>query len=204
MMQGKFSWVRRARSMESGKMGITGAISHLRLLSFRRDRSGTASIEFAILALPFFVLVFALLEICLSFTVRQMLSYSTETVARQLQTGQLLGTDLTAEELRRKLCGNIQIVVAHDCPGLTFSLNSFDTFKAVPVRDLVDGSGKLLNANLLKPGGSSSINQLNVLYRWPIITDLLKRIGEKAAPDGKLNLFSTITWQNEPFPEGEP
>lgn len=167
-----------------------------------KDRCGAVQIEFALLAFPFFVLVFAIIEVGVSFTARQMLSYSAEAVARQLQTGQLQANDATPEKLRTLLCSRIQFMVGQGCPELSFNLISYTTFAAVPVSNLVDAKGLLVKANTVSPGGSSAINQLNVLYRWPIMVDLLQRLSKDAAPDGRMGLFTTITWQNEPFPEG--
>lgn len=195
--------------MQDGHSWLTGARQSLRRVlpwrayqRFRGDHRGAVQIEFALLVLPFCVLVFAIIEVGVSFTARQMLSYSAEAVARQLQTGQLQANDVTADKLRTLLCSRIQFMVGQGCPELSFNLTSYTTFAAVPVSNLVDAKGLLVKANTVSPGGSSAINQLNVLYRWPIIVDLLQRLNKDNAPDGRMGLFTTITWQNEPFPEG--
>ena len=56
---------------------------------FLRDRSGSTAIEFALLAIPFSVLVFAILESCISFAGQQVMANVTDDIARQLRTGQL-------------------------------------------------------------------------------------------------------------------
>ncbi len=56
---------------------------------FLRDRSGSTAIEFAALALPFSMLVFAILESCIAFAGQEVMANATDDVARQLRTGQV-------------------------------------------------------------------------------------------------------------------
>ncbi|MBC8129296.1 MAG: pilus assembly protein, partial [Rhizobiaceae bacterium] len=56
---------------------------------FRRDRKGVAAVEFAILAIPFFVTVFAIVETSLVFLAELTLDQSVDRVARKVRTGEL-------------------------------------------------------------------------------------------------------------------
>ncbi|MBP0685458.1 pilus assembly protein, partial [Mycobacterium tuberculosis] len=56
---------------------------------FRKDNRGSVAIEFALIALPFFLLIFAVVEVTLSFTAEQVMSNTVDDIARQLRTGQL-------------------------------------------------------------------------------------------------------------------
>ena len=56
---------------------------------FRRDRKGSVAIEFAVLALPFSLLVFAILESGISYAGGQVLANATDDVARQIRVGNL-------------------------------------------------------------------------------------------------------------------
>ncbi|NWN27536.1 pilus assembly protein, partial [Escherichia marmotae] len=51
----------------------------------------------------------------------------------------------------------------------------------------------------VNPGGAGTINQLRIFYRWPILTDLMKTRIASIKSQGKTLLFSTATWQNEPY-----
>ena len=51
--------------------------------------SGSTAIEFTLLSIPFAVLVFAILESCISFAGQQVMANVTDDIARQLRTGQL-------------------------------------------------------------------------------------------------------------------
>jgi len=169
------------------------------LRGFRRDRSGTTAVEFAVLIFPFLILIFSVIEVCVSFMGQQLLSDATDSIARQLRTGQLRAADVMDGKLHDLLCERIEIFVPAGCPELSANLKTYTTYASVPKSGIVDATGHLSLGNAVDPGGTASINQLNVLYRWPLLTDIMRRQMASSGGDGKLPLFATNTWQNEPY-----
>ena len=55
---------------------------------FMRNQGGSTAIEFAVLAIPFSSLVFAILESCIAFAGQQVLTNADDEVTRQLRTVQ--------------------------------------------------------------------------------------------------------------------
>lgn len=170
------------------------------LRRFCRDRKGVAAIEFAALAIPFFLMLFAILESCISFAAQQLMTNATLDVARQLRTGEIKPATLSEKELRDMLCARIRLLVADNCPGLEVDLRTYDTFEeAARVRIKFTPDGDLDTSDFkVEPGASLSKNMLRVFYRWPVMTDLLRK-SMSNLPGGKTLLFSTTTWQNEPY-----
>ena len=172
---------------------------------FARDQSGATAIEFTMLAIPFSLLVFAILESCISFAGQQVMANITDDVARQLRTGQIKAGDatFTQAELKRMICDQLEIMVAKDCPGLHVDLRKFDTFEqaaALRIKYLGSGDDRTLDPSnfTFTPGLSTSKNVLRVFYEWPVITDFM-RASMSNLKDGKALHFATVTWQNEPF-----
>lgn len=164
-----------------------------------KDRSGTTAIEFAMLAIPFSLLVFAILESCISFAAQQLLINATDDIARQVRTGQLKLADLTDNKLGDLICARIDILVAAGCPGLAVDLRHFDTFQQAAALTIPFKDGDLDESGFkVDPGPSLSKNMLRVFYRWPVMTDFMRKAMSNL-PDGKTLLFATTTWQNEPF-----
>lgn len=170
------------------------------LRRFMRARKGSVAIEFAALAIPFSLLVFAILESSISFAAQQLMSNVTDDVARQFRTGQLKASEMTETKLRTMICDRLEIVVSSGCPGLEVDLRQYDTFaeaarqriKFTEDRDIdIDGF-------TVDPGQSLSKNQLRVFYRWPVMTDFLRKQMSNLK-DGNTLHFATVTWQNEPF-----
>lgn len=172
------------------------------LRRFGRHDGGSAVIEFAVLALPFFLLVFAILESSISFAAQQMLANATDDMARQFRTGQQRPDDLVRNEnlMKEFICERIRFVVAKDCPGLLIDLKSYDTFEqAAASRIPLTSDGDLDEDRFgVDLGRSGAKNQLRVFYRWPVLTDFMRK-STTNLPDGKALLYAMVTWQNEPF-----
>ncbi|MBA8877294.1 TadE/TadG family type IV pilus assembly protein [Phyllobacterium myrsinacearum] len=185
---------------DSGLSRPARAVRKPTILSrFRKSNRGTVAIEFALIALPFFLLIFGVIEVSLSFTAEQVMSNAVDDISRQLRTGQLKPGDVSGSKLKTLVCDQLFMAEA-SCPDLVVDLQTYPTFKAVPTtipltsdRD-VDTTG-FKNS----PGGAGTINQLRAFYRWPILTDVMKARIESTKGQGKTLLFSTTTWQNEPY-----
>lgn len=186
------SQTRKSGTRPAGESGV-----------FLRNRSGATAVEFALLVLPFAVLVFAILEISISFAGQQILSNATDDVARQLRMGQLKAADVTEESLKTTICGRLAVVLAGDCEGLEVDLREFATFgeaAAVRIAFTGDVGGRDLDTTdfAVTPGPSGSKNMLRVFYKWPVITDFMARMMSNLK-DGKTLHFASVTWQNEFF-----
>lgn len=172
------------------------------LRGFGRDRDGATVIEFALLAFPFTLLIFAILESCISFAAEEYLQNVTDDVARQLRTGQLKSSTLTEAELRDIVCDRIEVFVADGCPGLSIDLRHFDSFEEIAaLKHTITEAGDIAidgGSFKFEPGPSQSRNILRIYYRWPIITDIM-RSRMSSLRDGKALHFAVATWQNEPF-----
>lgn len=167
---------------------------------FCKHNRGSVAIEFALIALPFFLLIFAVVEITLSFTAEQVMSNVVDDISRQLRTGQLKTTDVSdATKLKARICP-LLLMAATPCPDLEVDLQTYATFKTVPTTIPLKSDNDVdVSALKVNPGGAGTINQLRVFYRWPILTDLMKTRIASIQSQGKTLLFSTATWQNEPY-----
>ena len=164
---------------------------------FLANKRGAVAIEFALIALPFFVLVFAIIEVSLSFTAQQVMANTTDDIARQLRTGQI--KTLTLPQLREEICKRL-LMHAAGCPDMEVDLRSYANFAAVPKTIPLKNDGDVDPTGFTSaPGGTGTINQLRVFYRWPIFTNLMKPRIESIDGVGKTLLFSTATWKNEPY-----
>ncbi|MER9303554.1 pilus assembly protein [Mesorhizobium sp. M0293] len=170
---------------------------------FLRDRRGATAIEFAILSVPFALLVFAILESCISFAAQEVMANITDDVARQLRTGQLKAATVTEDGLKTTICNKLQIIVAQDCKlQLLVDLRQYATFAdaALAGFKIKDNDVKLTNGTteqnfVVTAGAAESRNMLRVFYKWPIMTDLLAQ----SMGGNKTLHFASVTWQNEPF-----
>lgn len=171
------------------------------LARFGRDQSGSVAVEFVLLALPFSLLVFAILESCIAFAGQQVLSNAADDLARQFRTGQIRpSVDLTPQFVRDKICAKIDVLVAKNCPELIIDLQSYTTFaEASKIKIKFTSDGDIDTTGFgVNLGRSQSNNVLRVFYRWPVITDFMR--SRIANMKGRYVLqFAAVTWRNEPF-----
>lgn len=177
-----------------------------KLLCLKRNRDGAAAIEFAMLALPFFMIVFAILETFVAMIAEQILSNATDTMARRLRTGQISQT-ITQAEFRAQFCEEVAILIScspaevKQPSSLYIDLRSFPDFQSMPDKLALKGhsTGRDIDSGSLgfSPGGPGSKNMLRVYYRWPVITDFIRPyLANIKAPGDSLPSHSLLVATN--------
>ncbi|GEO87217.1 MULTISPECIES: TadE/TadG family type IV pilus assembly protein [Alphaproteobacteria] len=183
-----------------------------------KSRDGAAAIEFAILAIPYFMIIFAILETFTAYTAEQMVTNAVNTMARELRTGNItynLGrsTDMNQTEFRAAFCDEISIMIACsnsevETPAkLYLDVEEMPTFKDIADKVGIPRTGGEYSdldtsAFHFSPGGSGSINLLRAYYRWDITLDFIRGITH-IRPDANTQQFliiATTAFQNEGYP----
>lgn len=165
---------------------------------FLGERRAATAVEFALLAFPFLLLLFAILESCIAFAAQEVMANATDDIARQFRTGQLKASEVDEKMVGDLLCERMGVIFPAGCTGLSFDLRHFDTFEqAEEVFGRVDEYG-FPTEYVFDPGPALSKNVLRVYYRWPVITDIMRK-SMSNLPNNRTLLFATQTWQNEPF-----
>ncbi len=189
---------------------------------FRRlfsERTGSSAIEFSLLALPFFIIIFASLETFAAFTGEQLLANATDTLARKVRTGEItfgLGksTDMTEAQFRQAFCDEISIMMTCGVdevkvPGkLYLDVRSFSDFSKIP--SAVPRQGSATNGDLdtsgfkFAPGGPTTVNIVRAYYRWSVITDLVRPYVTNLRPAGSSMpndylMVATAAFRNENY-----
>jgi Flp pilus assembly protein TadG len=190
-----------SRTATSGKAGAGRTLAR-----FARDRRGSTAIEFAALAIPFALLVFAILESCISFAGQEVMANATDDVARQLRTGQIKTID--AAGLKQRICGDLSLMAGSDCANrMSVDLRHYSTFAdAAKLSFTITNGAVVLTKDgvmdsqqfTVDPGLSGTKNMLRVFYKWPVITDFMARSMANLNNNSTLH-FASVTWQNEPF-----
>jgi Flp pilus assembly protein TadG len=199
------------------------AFTPFRFLRFRalaRSRDGAAAIEFALLAIPYFLVIFAILETFVAFAAEELVSNGVDTMSRRMRTGQItynLGrtTDMNQAQFRQAFCDEISILVRCSASEvatpskLYVDVQTFSTFSAIPTTIPKVSTDKYADINTAAfkyaPGGAGTINMVRAYYRWEIITDLVRPYITTIRPsDGSMPsqylIVATAAFQNEQYP----
>ncbi|WP_132551550.1 TadE/TadG family type IV pilus assembly protein [Rhizobium azibense] len=186
-----------------------------RWLALARSRDGSAAIEFALLAIPYFMVIFAILETFIAFAAEELVSNAVDTMSRKLRTGQITNVvgqttykDRTA--FRQEFCEEVSILI--QCSDseiatpnkLWLDIRTFSKFSDIPVTIPMNATGLDTTAMQYSPGGSGAINMVRAYYHWQVVTDLIRPyITPYRTTDGsRLNdylIVATAAFQNEQY-----
>ncbi|NKJ99793.1 pilus assembly protein [Rhizobium leguminosarum bv. viciae] len=191
-----------------------------RFRALARSRDGAAAIEFALLAIPYFLVIFAILETFVAFAAEELVSNGVDTMSRRMRTGQItynLGrtTGMNQAQFRQAFCDEISILVRCSASEvatpskLYLDVQTFSTFSAIPTTIPKLSTDKYADINTAAfkyaPGGAGTINMMRAYYRWEIITDLVRPYITTIRPsDGSMPsqylIVATAAFQNEQYP----
>lgn len=164
----------------------------------KRAREGSTAVEFAMIALPFFVLLFGILEIGLLLLLDAVVETAVSDAGRLVRTGQAQQQTLTADDIKQKLCGNMSVFAA-DCPNRAFiDVQVVDSFND-PVAPDPLASGVFDQSKLVyKPGGPGDRVLVRIWYEQPIITPFIAQALSRTS-DHKVYLTTSLAFRNEPY-----
>ena len=166
------------------------------LSSFRADRRGAATLEFARVAAPFLALLLAILETGVYFFSDEVLQRATAQAARAIMTGQAQALGMTTAQFQQSVCTNAAPMLS--CANMFINAQTFRSFGGViPLNPLKNGSVNTAALNY-QMGGPGDIVMVQVFYQWPVVSGPLNF--NLANMSGNSNLLvATAVFRNEPY-----
>lgn len=173
---------------------MTGRLSAL-WPAFRRDREGAAAVEFALLVLPFFTLIFVIIQISLMFFIETGLDGALTKTARKVRTGYSTTNAWTITSFKNDLCANL---------ALSFGCSSKVLVVATVVTDMGSihntpptTNGVLTVTEQYNTGTSGNYVLIHVYLPWMPILPLYNFAGS-TLNDGTYILGAATLFKNEP------
>lgn len=170
------------------------------LRRFRRNRSASAAVEFALVAPVFFALLFAIIEVALMFFASQVLETMTQQSARTILTGQAQHHSppyTNATFITNVICQ--QIPAIFNCASISVDVKSYSTFSSVTFPNQIDINGNFISNNLnYLPGNPGDIVVVRVFYPWQLFVTRFGFNISNMANSQRL-LVATATFVNEPY-----
>jgi Flp pilus assembly protein TadG len=171
----------------------------LRIRNPRQGRDGQAAVEFAMVAAPFFFMLFAILELGLVFVTDSIVENAILETGRLVRTGQAQNANMTAEEFKENLCERMSIFAADCDERATIDVRVLDQFRdANPPDPMADGESFDDSQLLFDAGAPGSLILIRVWYEQPLLTPFLSQ-GLSRLDDGKIVMTATTTFRNEPY-----
>lgn len=169
-------------------------------VDFSRDDRGVTAIEFAILGLPFFTIIFAIIETTMVFFAGQVLDSAVEDASRMIRTGRAQAASYQMAEFRTLMCG--YTFNLFDCSKIKIKVNVISNFTATTppgsVQTCTTTTCTWTLAEGYSAGTGREVVQVFAYYRWPLLVTL-PYFNLKNQPDNYRLMAATRVFRNEPF-----
>lgn len=158
-----------------------------------RARRGAVAVEYAIIAVPFLTLLFAIIETGYIFFSAVLIETGTAEAARQIRTGTVQASGAPIAQFRAVLCANLFNVVP--CNNLRVDVRNFTTFGAARNNPPLAGNA---GGDQFAPGGAGDVVVVRVSWSWNFITPFINRLLANV-DGGQRSFVAAAAFRNEPF-----
>jgi Flp pilus assembly protein TadG len=167
---------------------------------FAKDAKGSVAVEFALTAIPFFALLFAIMEAGIIFFAAATLDQSVNDQARLIRTGQSQSSGTTASQFKTAICAST-VFLTNCTSNLSLDIRVYDKFANVSDPDLVKSDGSVDTSKLkFNLGNAGDIVMIRVLFNWSIMSPLPTGLANNSGASGSVRLLqSTAVFRNEPY-----
>lgn len=164
----------------------------------KRAREGSTAVEFAMVALPFFILLFGILEVGLLLLLDAVVETAVSDTGRLVRTGQAQQQAFTPSAIKQKMCERMSVFAA-DCPTRAFiDVRVVDNF-STPIAPDPLASGVFDQSKLTyQPGGPGDRILVRIWYEQPIATPFIAQALSRTTDD-KVLLTTSLAFRNEPY-----
>jgi Flp pilus assembly protein TadG len=184
---------------------LTTFIAKSRSKAPRRRQRGSAAVEFALVATPFFFLLFGLFEIMMIFFVQTTLESAISEESRKIKTGQAnAGAGINAATFKANVCARMMGII--DCNDRLFVM--VENQPAVGnLPSPFSNPAILANPPYQQNTAAGSIVVVRGVYMWQLFTPGLSTALSNTSspgPNGNLGsgnrmMIATSAFRNEPF-----
>jgi Flp pilus assembly protein TadG len=176
---------------------------------FRKDENGATAVEFAFVALPFFMLLFGILELAIVFFVNSALVHATSEAGRVLRTGNFQACG-GQDEFKALVCENMK-GMASCWKNVRVDVVQGDSFKTIALPGIPDPVARVAGqtgqaAIPQTPNGQFDANAAGDMlvvrstFYYPLaLPPVLTRL-DIPKGSGVHTMTSTTAFRNEPFP----
>ena len=165
---------------------------------FRRAQRGATAVEFGIVALPFAVMLFAVLELGLVFVIDSSLESAVVDTGRLVRTGQAQAASKDRDAFKEAVCSRMTIFEDSCNARLKVDVRTVTDFSAPPPDPMEDGEEFSEDGLGYDDGGARSLVVVSAWYNQPLFTPFLKDALSELG-DGSAWITATTAFRNEPF-----
>lgn len=161
---------------------------------FAGAERGATAVEFALVSIPFLMLVLAMIELGLVFLVSLTLENAIIDVGRTIRTGQVQNAAGTASSFKTAVCQKMDWLGDRCVDALSIDVRTFNDFSSIGAST---ANVPMPNPTVWNPGSAGSIVLVRAYYAWPLVTPLMTTGVQTAG--GKRIVYAATAFMNEPY-----
>ena len=153
--------------------------------------------EFALIALPLFYMLFVILEIGIVFFANYELENAAAQGARMLRTGQAQSQKFDAQTFKAEVCKHLTAPIS--CGDLKLDVRRFTNFSNADLTQPLDAKGNLKANFAYDPGVGGDVVVVRAFYPLDLPSLLPLDISMANMSGGNRLIVATVAFRNEPF-----
>lgn len=170
-----------------------------RVSHFSADHSGTTAVEFALIAPPFFALLFAIFETTLFLFAQATLQNAADESARLFMTGQVQNAGTTQSQFQSQICPLVSAMFT--CSSVMVNVVSYSSSSSISTTAptlTYNKNGTVSNTWSYSPGTAGDLMVVQLIYQWPIIGIPLGSLFSNLG-NGSTEMMGVAAFRVEPY-----
>jgi Flp pilus assembly protein TadG len=167
---------------------------------FRHDRSGSAALEFAIIAPVLFLFLFGTIETGVVYFAGTALQNATDDAARQVRTGQASGFNVN--QFKTQICSEMTgFISASTCAAsIQVDVRQYSSFSGASYPSVTNTDGSMNTSAMSYPSSLQpcEVVLVRAFYPWQIITPLMQPLMQNS-PGGQYLMTAAAAFRSEPY-----
>ena len=160
-----------------------------------KDARGTAALEFAVIAMPLFIMIAGMIETgVLAFT-SAVTEAATREAARQVRTGNVQTAADALARFRTEFCQNLPSTFS--CGSFYFDVRTFSEFASISLPPVTFDANGVPQGLQFSPGEANTVVSVRVIHTYHFMTPLIGELMGGAS--STVPLISTAVMRTEPF-----
>jgi len=169
---------------------------------FTRRNEGASAIEFAMVAVPFFMFVFGLIGVASYFFIMTSIDKGVEQNARLIRTGQAQTSDMTVNEFKQAVCNKAGSWVK--CNRMQIFVQKFADWDQVQPQPCISNNDVVVNTAdgndkiAQYAGDANDIVLVTTCYKWDFAAKIpYLKMGQMN--DGSMMMQNVTAFRTEPY-----
>ena len=165
------------------------------------NTSGSAAIQFAIVAPVLLLFLLGIIETGVLFLAQSSLQNAADNTARMVRTGQAQANGMTQAQYIATVCGEMGgLISSASCnSNMLVDMRAYSTFASAQYTNVTKQNGTVDTSKLQFVSGSAcDIVLVRVFYPWSILTPFMAPLLQNI-PNGQYLLTAAQAFRNEPY-----